>query len=341
MAGSLLATALTAKGKRRGAARPSLLPQGPTDTITGSIHDELSAGRRPMFGGSMVALVTPMHGDGSLDLEALGRLVEFHVEAGTDALIVSGTTGESPCLSAAELDALIRAALEAAAGRTAIIGGSGSNSTARSIELTAVVRKAGAAAALVVTPYYNKPTQQGLYLHYQAVAREGGVPIILYNVPGRTACDLLPETVARLAELPGVVAIKEAVPGAERVGRFRELMGDRLSLLSGDDATALAFLLAGGDGVISVTANVAPRLMHGFCEAARGGEPRKAEALNERLEELHRALFVEPNPIPVKWALMQMGLIQSGIRLPLTALEDRHHDKVRAAMARAGVEYKS
>jgi len=294
-----------------------------------------------MFGGSMVALVTPMHGDGSLDLDALGRLVEFHVEAGTDAIIVSGTTGESPCLTTVELDALVRAAVEAAAGRITIIGGSGSNSTARALELTAVVREAGAAAALVVTPYYNKPTQQGLYLHYEAVARGGGLPVILYNVPGRTACDLLPETVARLAEVPGVVAIKEAVPGTERVRRFRELMGERLSLLSGDDATAMAFLLAGGDGVISVTANVAPRLMHGLCEAARHGEPRKAEALNDRLEGLHRALFVEPNPIPVKWAVMQMGLIHSGIRLPLTALEDRHHDEVRAAMARAGVEYSS
>jgi len=294
-----------------------------------------------MFGGSMVALVTPMHGDGSLDMAALSRLVEFHIEAGTDAIVVSGTTGESPCLTTAELDALIRAALEAAAGRITIIGGSGSNSTARALELTAVVRKAGAAAALVVTPYYNKPTQQGLFLHYESIAREGGLPIILYNVPGRTACDLLPETVARLAEVSGIVAIKEAVPGTERVGRLRELMGDRLSLLSGDDATAMAFLLAGGDGVISVTANVAPRLMHGLCEAARRGEPRKAEALNDRLEGLHRTLFVEPNPIPVKWAVMQMGLIQSGIRLPLTALESRHHDEVRTAMARAGVEYSS
>jgi 4-hydroxy-tetrahydrodipicolinate synthase len=294
-----------------------------------------------MFGGSMVALVTPMHGDGSLDLEALGRLVEFHVEAGTAAIIISGTTGESPCLSTAELATLLRAGLEAAAGRVSIIGGSGSNSTARAVELTAVVREAGAAAALVVTPYYNKPTQQGLYLHYETVARKGGVPVILYNVPGRTACDLLPETVARLAEVPGVVAIKEAVPGTERVRRFRELMGNQLGLLSGDDATAMEFLLAGGDGVISVTANVAPRLMHGLCEVARHGERRKAEALNDRLEGLHRALFVEPNPIPVKWAVMQMGLIQSGIRLPLTALENRHHEEVRAAMARAGVDYNS
>jgi len=294
-----------------------------------------------MFGGSMVALVTPMHGDGSLDLEALARLVEFHAEAGTDAIIVSGTTGESPCLSTDELDTLVRGALEAAAGRVTIIGGSGSNSTARAIELAAVVREAGAAAALVVTPYYNKPTQQGLYLHYAAVAREAGLPVILYNVPGRTACDLLPETVARLAEVPGVVAIKEAVPGTERLRRFRELLGDRLGLLSGDDATAMDFLLAGGDGVISVTANVAPRLMHGLCEAARHGEPRKAEALNDRLEGLHRALFVEPNPIPVKWAVAQMGLIQPGIRLPLTPLEERHYDEVRAAMARAGVEYSS
>ncbi len=291
-----------------------------------------------MFGGSTVALVTPMHEDGSLDLEALGRLVEFHVEAGTDAIVVSGTTGESPCLSLDELNTLVRAAVEAAAGRITIIGGSGSNSTARAIELTGIVQQAGAAAALVVTPYYNKPTQQGLYLHYQAVARVG-LPVILYNVPGRTACDLLPETVARLAEVPGIVAVKEAVPGTERVRRFRELLGDKLTLLSGDDATAMEFLLAGGDGFISVTANVAPRLMHGLCEAALHGEPRKAAALNDRLEGLHRALFVEPNPIPVKWAVMKMGLIQAGLRLPLTQLEDRHHDEVRAAMARAGVDY--
>lgn len=293
-----------------------------------------------MLGGSIVALVTPMHEDGSLDLEALGRLVEFQVTAGTDAIVISGTTGESPCLTNSELETLVRAAVEAAAGRITIIGGSGSNSTARAIELTGVVRKAGAVAALVVTPYYNKPTQQGLFLHYQAVAR-AGLPVILYNVPGRTACDLLPETVARLAEVPDIVAVKEAVPDVGRVARFRSLMGDKLTLLSGDDATAMDFLLAGGDGFISVTANVAPKLMHGMCAAARHGEPRKAAALNDRLEGLHKALFVEPNPIPVKWALMQMGLIQSGIRLPLTQLEDRHHDEVRAAMARAGVEYAS
>jgi 4-hydroxy-tetrahydrodipicolinate synthase len=292
-----------------------------------------------MFGGSMVALVTPMHEDGSLDLEALGRLVELHVDAGTDALVIAGTTGESPCLSAEELDTLLRATLEAAAGRITVIGGSGSNSTARALELTRVVRAAGAAAALVVTPYYNKPTQQGLYRHYELLAREGGLPIILYNVPGRTACDLQPETVARLAEVPGVVALKEAVPGTERLRRLRELAGDALDLLSGDDATAMDFLLAGGDGVISVTANAAPRLMHGMCEAARHGERRKAEALNDRLAGLHRALFVEPNPIPVKWALMHMGLIGPGIRLPLTALEERHYDEVRDAMARAGVDY--
>jgi 4-hydroxy-tetrahydrodipicolinate synthase len=293
-----------------------------------------------MFGGSIVALVTPMQEDGSLDLESLGRLVDFHAEAGTDGIVISGTTGESPCLTTGELDTLVRAAVEAAAGRLTIIGGSGSNSTAHAVELTGVVRDAGAAAALVVTPYYNKPTQQGLFLHYQAVAR-AGLPVILYNVPGRTACDLLPETVARLADVPGIVAIKEAVPDVGRVARFRALMGARLGLLSGDDATAMEFLLAGGDGFISVTANVAPKLMHGMCEAARHGEPRKAAALNDRLEGLHKALFVEPNPIPVKWTLMQMGLIQSGIRLPLTQLEDRHYDEVRAAMARAGVEHAS
>lgn len=293
-----------------------------------------------MFGGSIVALVTPMHQDGSLDFEALGRLVDFHVDAGTDAIVISGTTGESPCLTTGELDNLVRAAVEAAAGRITIIGGSGSNSTARAVELTGVVRDAGAAAALVVTPYYNKPTQQGLFLHYQEVARVG-LPVVLYNVPGRTACDLLPETVARLAEVPGIVAVKEAVPDVGRVARFRSLMGDKLALLSGDDATAMDFMLAGGDGVISVTANVAPRLMHGMCEAALHGEPRKAAAFNDRLAGLHRALFVEPNPIPVKWAVMQMGLMGAGVRLPLTRLDPGHHEEVRAAMGRAGVETQS
>jgi len=291
-----------------------------------------------MFGGSMVALVTPMKDDGALDLDALQRLVEFHVEQGTDGLVIGGTTGESPCITPGELADMIRAALEAADGRVAVIGGSGTNSTARTIELTAVVRDAGAAGALVVTPYYNKPTQRGLYEHYRAVAESAGIPVILYNVPGRTACDLLPETAARLAEVPGIVGLKEAVPGSERVTRLRELVGGALELYSGDDATAMAFLLAGGDGVISVTANVAPRLMHGLCEAARHGEPRKAEALNDRLEGLNRALFVEPNPIPVKWAVMSMGLIGGGIRLPLTGLDPKYYETVRQAMARAGVD---
>jgi 4-hydroxy-tetrahydrodipicolinate synthase len=291
-----------------------------------------------MFGGSMVALVTPMKDDGALDMDALQRLVEFHVEQGTDGLVIGGTTGESPCITPGELADMIRAALEAAAGRVAVIGGSGTNSTARTIELTAVVRDAGAAGALVVTPYYNKPTQRGLYEHYRAVASSAGIPVILYNVPGRTACDLLPETAARLAEVPGIVGLKEAVPGSERVTRLRELVGGGLELYSGDDATAMAFLLAGGDGVISVTANVAPRLMHGLCEAARHGEPRKAEALNDRLDALNRALFVEPNPIPVKWAVKSMGLIGGGIRLPLTALDPKYYDTVRQAMARAGVD---
>ncbi|MEJ2514719.1 MAG: 4-hydroxy-tetrahydrodipicolinate synthase [Gammaproteobacteria bacterium] len=291
-----------------------------------------------MFGGSMVALVTPMKADGALDLESLSRLVEFHVHEGTDGIVIGGTTGESPCIEPDELTAMIRAAREAAAGRVPVIGGSGTNSTARTIELTGVVRDAGADAALVVTPYYNKPVQQGLFEHYRAVAGSAGLPVILYNVPGRTACDLLPETVARLAEVDGIVGLKEAVAGTERVKRIRQLVGDRLGLFSGDDATAMAFMLAGGNGVVSVTANVAPRLMHGLCEAALHGEPRKAESLNDRLDALHRALFVEPNPIPVKWAVMAMGLIPGGIRLPLTILAEEHHDTVRAAMARAGVE---
>lgn len=291
-----------------------------------------------MFGGSMVALVTPMNGDGSLDLEALQRLVDFHADAGTEALVIAGTTGESPCLSPAELERLVRAAVEAAAGRLPVIGGSGTNCTSKSMELTRVVREAGAAAALVVTPYYSKPTQEGLFRHYLALARTAGLPIVLYNVPSRTACDLLPETVARLAAVPGIAALKEAVPGTERVTRLRQLIGDALELYSGDDATAMEFMVAGGDGVISVTANVAPHMMRGMCDAARRGEPLKARTLNDRLEALHKALFLEPNPIPVKWAVMSMGLISAGIRLPLTTLNAQHHEPLRQAMIRAGVE---
>ena len=291
-----------------------------------------------MFGGSMVALVTPMKDDGSLDLEALGRLVEYHVEQGTDGLVIGGTTGESPCIEPDELAAMIRAALEAADGRVPVIGGSGTNSTRRTVELTAVVREAGAAAALVVTPYYNKPVQQGLFEHYRTVAERAGLPVIHYNVPGRTACDMQPETVARLAEVPGILGLKEAVPGTERVTRIRGLVGDRLELFSGDDGTAMAFMLAGGDGVISVTANVAPRLMHGLCEAARHGEPRKAEAINDRLDALHRALFEAFSALRSAGEVERMGLIGGGIRLPLTPLAEEHQDTVRRAMARAGVE---
>lgn len=291
-----------------------------------------------MFGGSMVALVTPMNGDGSLDLEAVQRLVDFHAGAGTEALIIAGTTGESPCLSPAELERLVRAAVEAAAGRLPVIGGSGTNCTSKSMELTRVVREAGAAAALVVTPYYSKPTQEGLFRHYLALARTASLPIVLYNVPSRTACDLLPETVARLAAVPGIAALKEAVPGTERVTRLRQLIGDALELYSGDDATAMEFMVAGGDGVISVTANVAPHMMRGMCDAARQGEPLKARTLNDRLMALHKALFLEPNPIPVKWAVMSMGLISAGIRLPLTTLNAQHHEPLRQAMIRAGVE---
>jgi 4-hydroxy-tetrahydrodipicolinate synthase len=220
------------------------------------------------FRGSLVALKTPMHADGSLDMEAFRRLVEFHADSGTEGVVVAGTTGESPCLEPRELEALLKAAIEAAAGRVPVIGGSGTNSTAKTIELTRLVERAGADAALVVTPYYNRPTQEGLYRHYEAVAASTGLPVILYNVPGRTACDLKPETAARLAAIGNVVALKEAVPGTERVLRLRELVGDAFGLLSGDDATSMAFMLAGGDGVISVTANVAPR--KGSSSTSRG-----------------------------------------------------------------------
>ena len=288
-----------------------------------------------MFHGSMVALVTPMRGDGVLDYTALQGLVEFHIDNGTDALVVVGTTGESATLDQREHCEVIRRAVQQARGRIPVIGGTGSNATAEAISLTRCAMQAGADACLLVTPYYNKPTQEGLYLHYKAVAEAVPIPQILYNVPGRTACDLLPETVERLARIPNIVGIKEATGKLERAAEIQRRCGDRMDVYSGDDATAMDLILQGAKGVISVTANVAPGMMHEMCAGALAGDRQRAEAANRLLEPLHKALFVEANPIPVKWALYEMGLIPPGIRLPLTPLSEHHHAAVRQALGAA------
>lgn len=291
-----------------------------------------------MFRGSMVALVTPMGDDGALDFDALEYLVEFHAEHRTDALVVAGTTGESATLSEQEYTQLVHRVVACARTRMPVIAGSGTASTARTVALTRRAMEAGADACLIVTPYYNKPGQEGLYRHYRAVADAVPIPQILYNVPGRTACDLLPETVARLAELPNIVGIKEATGSLERARQVRDLVGDRLDLYSGDDATARELMLDGAHGVISVTANVAPALMHDLCVAAMAGDAAAAAALDARLAALHKALFVESNPIPAKWALYAMGLIGPALRLPLTELEAGNRVAVADALAQAGIQ---
>lgn len=290
-----------------------------------------------MFQGSIVALVTPMQVDGSLDMEGLERLIEFHIANSTDGIVTVGTTGESATLDEQEHCGVIRHVVEVVKGRVPVIAGTGANSTREAIDLTACAKKAGADACLLVTPYYNKPTQEGLYLHHQAVAKAVAIPQILYNVPGRTACDMLPETVERLAKVPNIVGIKEATGDLERVTEILNRCGSQFALYSGDDATSADFILLGGKGCISVTANVAPKAMHELCVAALRGDQALAHQINERLIDLHRDLFVEANPIPVKWALYEMGLIPPGIRLPLTFLSTRYHQTVRNALVCAGV----
>jgi len=290
-----------------------------------------------MFHGSMVALVTPMHADGAVDFESLAQLVDFHVENGTDAIVAMGTTGESATLDEEEHCDVIRRVVQDAAGRIPVIAGTGANSTREAIDLTRCAQKAGADACLLVTPYYNKPTQEGLYLHFRAVAEAVAIPQILYNVPGRTAVDMLPATVARLAEIPNIIGIKEATGDLARGKEILDLCGDKLDLFSGDDATAMDLILAGAKGDISVTANVAPRAMHDMCSAALEGNRLVAETINAPLMGLHKNLFLEANPIPVKWALCEMGLIPEGIRLPLTPLSESCHEPLREAMRAAGV----
>ena len=290
-----------------------------------------------MFRGSMVALVTPMADDGAIDEAALAALVEFHIQNGTDAIVAVGTTGESATLDEEEHCFVIRRVVQIAKGRVPVIAGTGANSTREAIELTRCAKEAGADACLLVTPYYNKPTQEGLYLHHKAVAEAVAIPQILYNVLGRTAVDMQPETVERLAGVPNIIGIKEATGDIERARRILDSCGSEFAIYSGDDATAMELMLAGGHGVISVTANVAPKAMHDMCMAALAGERNQAAAINDRLMALHQDLFVEANPIPVKWALHAMGMIGTGIRLPLTVLSSRFQPVVREALHKANV----
>ena len=290
-----------------------------------------------MITGSLVAIVTPMQEDGRLDMARFRELIDWHVAEGTDGIVVVGTTGESPTVDFDEHKELIRVAVDHAKGRIPVVAGTGGNSTAEAVELTESAKKAGATACLSVVPYYNKPSQEGLYQHFRKVAEKVGLPMILYNVPGRTVADLANDTVMRLAEVPGIIGLKDATANLERGTDLIKRLPRNFALYSGDDATALALILLGGHGTISVTANVAPRLMHEMCAAALVGDVKKARDINLRLLGLHQKLFVEANPIPVKWALAQMGRIESGLRLPMTPLAEKFHDAVRAALAEAGV----
>lgn len=290
-----------------------------------------------MIQGSIVALVTPMFEDGAVDDVSLKKLVEFHIEQGTDALVAVGTTGESATLDEDEHCHVIKAVVDYAAGRIPVIAGTGANCTREAIALTQKAKQVGADACLLVTPYYNKPTQEGLYLHYKAVAEAVDIPQILYNVPSRTGVDMLPETVGRLAEIDNIVGVKEATGKLDRIKQIRDLCGNEFALYSGDDATSREFCLLGGNGSITVTGNVAPRLVHAMITAAMRGDQAEAEAIDAKLAGLHGALFIQSNPIPVKWAVAEMGLIRKGIRLPLTWLSDECIPTVRAAMQQAGV----
>ena len=290
-----------------------------------------------MFRGSMVALVTPMREDGSVDFDSLAKLVEFHIQNGSSAIVAVGTTGESATLDEHEHCDVIRRTVQMVANRIPVIAGTGANSTTEAISLTRCALQAGADACLLVTPYYNKPTQEGLYLHHKKVAEEVPIPQILYNVPGRTACDMLPETVARLSKISNIIGIKEATGKLERLHQIKELCGENFDIYGGDDATGTEFMLQGGHGVISVTNNVAPKQMAAMCMAALTGDRQRALELNAPLTGLHDKLFVEANPIPVKWVLEKMGLITGGIRLPLTPLSAQYHQELRAAMKQAGV----
>jgi 4-hydroxy-tetrahydrodipicolinate synthase len=285
-----------------------------------------------MIQGSIVALVTPMDDSGEVDWTSLQKLVEFHIIQGTDALVAVGTTGESATLDEDEHCDVIKEVVDFVRGRIPVIAGTGSNSTAEAIELTRRAKQAGVDACLIVTPYYNKPTQEGLYLHYKAISEAVDIPQILYNVPGRTACDMLPETVGRLSHLPNIVGVKEATGDLARIKTIRDLAGADFAIYSGDDATSRECCLLGGNGTITVTGNVAPKLMHEMIMAAIKGDAETALALDNKLMGLHQQLFIQANPIPVKWAVAEMGLMGKGIRLPLTWLTEDCFEAVRQAM---------
>jgi 4-hydroxy-tetrahydrodipicolinate synthase len=291
--------------------------------------------------GSLVAIVTPMHADGSLDLPGLRNLIDWHIAEGTDGIVIVGTTGESPTVSVEEHCELIKVTVDHAAKRIPIIAGTGGNSTSEAIELTEYAKKVGADASLQVVPYYNKPTQEGMYQHFKTIAEKVDLPVILYNVPGRTVADMSNDTMLRLAKVPGIIGVKDATGNLDRgiqlLAGLKEINCEDFAVYSGDDPTALLLMLMGGRGNISVTANVAPKLMHELCVAAMAGDAARAKEIQFKLLPVHKAMFVEANPIPVKWALHAMGKMESGIRLPLTTLVDSAHEQVKQALKTAGL----
>ncbi|MDG2175487.1 MAG: 4-hydroxy-tetrahydrodipicolinate synthase [Gammaproteobacteria bacterium] len=289
-----------------------------------------------MIKGSIVAIATPMHEDGSLDLVALSSLLQWHVEKGTDGIVAVGTTGESPTLSVEEDCTVISHVVQEINGRVPVIAGTGANSTTEAIELTKAAKKAGADACLLVTPYYNKPNQRGLVAHYTKIAESVDIPQILYNVPSRTACDMLPDTIQILSEVPNIVGVKEATGDIGRGKEVMQLCGDDFAVYSGDDATSLELILAGAVGTISVTANVAPDQVHEMCRLAMAGENEAAGKINDKIACLHELLFLEANPMPVKWALKEMGLIGPGIRLPMVELDAMYHEQLQQALHASG-----
>jgi 4-hydroxy-tetrahydrodipicolinate synthase len=290
-----------------------------------------------MIQGSIVAIVTPMHADGSLDLPGLRKLIDWHIAEGTDGIVIVGTTGESPTVSVEEHSELIKVAVEHTDKRIPIIAGTGGNCTAEAIELTAYAKKVGADASLQVVPYYNRPTQEGLYRHFKTIAEAVDLPVILYNVPGRTITEIALDTMLRLAQVPGIIGVKEASGSINRGTDLMRLAPSSFAVYSGDDPSAVALMLCGGKGNISVTANIAPRAMHELCVAAMAGRAAEAIAINNKMLPLHNKLFVEPNPVPIKWAMAELGLIGPGMRLPLAPLGAEFHDVVRAAMRESGV----
>lgn len=290
-----------------------------------------------MIKGSIVAIVTPMHEDGSLDRPALTSLLDWHIAEGTDAVVIVGTTGESPTVSVEEHCELIKIAVDHVGKRIPVIAGTGGNSTSEAIELTAYAKSVGADASLQVVPYYNRPTQEGMYQHFKRIAEAVDLPVILYNVPGRTVADMSNETIVRLSSVPGIIGVKDATGNIARGTELLRAVPKSFAVYSGDDATAMALMFCGGQGNISVTANVAPRAMHELCVAAMEGRIADAIAINDKLIPLHNKLFVEPNPVPVKWALQQMGRMKGGIRLPLVTLGTGSQDIVRSALRESGV----